>query len=98
MAYIYKPFYSIETLRERLTKVFPYLVNVDEMNKNIIPAAVITESEEYKWCVSQFGANAFNACSRGWRFDTEAKWDHVRSTFFFREEKDAALFKVFWYA
>lgn len=90
---------SEEHLRELIQKRFPHSVDVEELEEVFAPE--FKSSEPYKWCVNRLGPCAFELITdRGtyWQLDKKATWDFMGNKFYFQSDKDATLFKVFFYA
>jgi hypothetical protein len=55
-----------------------------------------------EWCNREYGAMAFTVPLRKanvvseWHLEEDARWDMLGESFRFRDQKDAAVFRVFW--
>lgn len=53
--------------------------------------------DAFFWCSKAFGGPARSWSDKnGWSVSEKYKWDYFANSFHFREQKDAAFFKVFF--
>jgi hypothetical protein len=94
-----------------LTKLFfSFEVNLIDSTHNLLGSDNLTKAiwatlmlapqhrPEYQWLVEQLGPCALSEKTglRTYDFYPYRNWTVISHTYYFRDEKDAALFKLFW--
>lgn len=55
-----------------------------------------SRNEIYEWCVENFGDNRLTTPLTAPLADTEARWQHQSTRFWFKSATDATAFKLRW--
>ena len=74
----------------------PHMVDLPKNDNRITDRAKIKAAVE--WCMHQYGQMAIvcDGSDYEWRLVENAKGDMLGETFRFREQRDAAVFRMFW--